>query len=264
MEEQLSRRDFLKRTGGVVASAGLVGKVLSEIAKADLINVNGWLDIENIIGSSHPILSIVHYNDSGVSDGYDTFDDTWLNPPSGNSSLYSDIGTHKLSQDFRLPSSKTAFDIKLVYKGTLGSSAPNHLKFVIDDFDWKFGNKPIIFQSNRLLYGDKVDVRAAIAKNGGIVQLKDLPVGTYDPNTPYGSGILTIGTRLLGDLNDDGTINFKDQAIQADDWKKTPGGIYVGDVNGPNGVPDGVVDFNDLSKIVKPNWLADVNDPNTW
>lgn len=232
-------------------------------AKAD-----GWLEINNYVNSTIGTspLDAVHYDDPGVSDGLDSWDVHIILPMPGRCSIYSDIETDILRRDYRKNSSTKQFDVKLVYNVSLGSDTPNHLMFdmpyVPPEWDWIFGNKPIIFQSDKLPYGPVIDVRKAIAENSGIVPLEDLPAGTYSPSTPYGSGILTIGTRLLADLDDSNQVNFEDFAIWAEDWQKGPG-QYVGDICGPNGIPDSNVDSYDLMAFGE-DWLKDVNDPNTW
>ena len=63
-----------------------------------------------------------------------------------------------------------------------------------------------------------VDVRNVIDKNGGVLPLRDLALGNYNVNTPYGEGNLQIGTRLLSDLNDDGKVDNEDLQRLSDDW----------------------------------------------
>jgi len=129
--------------------------------------------------------------------------------------------------------------------------------------EYHFGNKPITFSSDRLPYGPVVDVRKAIAENSGVVDLIDVPSGTYNQWAPYGTGSLEIGTRLLADLNDSGHVDLGDFALLAEDFGEEPRGQYVGDITGPNGIPDGYVNGFDLGAFCD-SYLADVNDPNTW
>ncbi len=225
------------------------------VAEADPVSNEGQLSIENNIGSSHPLISITHYDNSAISDGYDIWDASWLNPMSGEPSLYSDIGTHQLSSDYRLPTSTSDFLVKLVYNGTLSSDTPNQLQFSFPNYpSYLFENKPILFQSSLLPYGQVVDVRKAIAQNSGVVSLINLPAGSYNVNTPYGEGILTIGTRLLADLSDNGDINLEDFALLALDWQNPAQGQYVGDITGEFGIPDGYVDMYDLVEFCS-EWL---------
>lgn len=252
MEEKSNFRKGLERilASGVILVSGLIGNA----------NATDTLIINNNLNSSIAELRVQHK--VGASEGYvgGSEDATYANPSLGLPGIYSDIVTKKLVRDARPIDSNTPFDLKLVYHGSLASSTANNLVFAFGTES--FGNKPILFQSDRMPYGLVVDVRRAIAQNGGIVQLKDLPAGNYSPDTPYGTGILTIGTRLLADLDDSGRVDNRDFSILAKDWQK-PQGQYIGDIVGPNGIPEGYVDEYDLGAF-SDSWLADVNDPNTW
>ena len=152
------------------------------------------------------------------------------------------------------------------YQACPTSTQPNWLVFnfpyAVNPFTgtgtYNFGNKPIVFESDRLPYGPVVDVRRAIAQNSGNLSLIDAPVGT---SGEYGSGILEIGTRLLTDLDDSNEVNFEDFAIFAEDWQKGPG-QYIADITGPSGIPDGNVDNYDVAAFCE-DWLKDINDPST-
>jgi hypothetical protein len=108
-------------------------------------------------------------------------------------------------------------------------------------------------------------VRRAIAQNEGKVPLEDLAEGTYGPGTmtsdvnPYGDGSLTIGTRLLSDLNENGRVGLDDFAYFAADWNAIDVNS-VADISGPNGIPDKNVDFYDLGAF-SDDYLKDINDP---
>jgi hypothetical protein len=263
-EERISRRSFLKSAGGIIIGGGLVRKLLESEAKADGLNPSGCLEISNVVDlkSINNNLIVQHYDPS--SDGHDGYDTSIVYPPGGTySGVHTEIPNYKFRTDTRPTLSTLDFNIKLIYRGNPNSPLSNHLQFSFPSYpDYLFGDKPILFESDRLPFGPVVDVRRAIAQNGGIVQLKDLPAGNYSPGTPYGSGILTIGTRLLADLNDANRVDNKDFSILGGDWQK-PQGIHTGDIVGPNGIPDGYVDGRDLGAFCD-DWLADVNDPNTW
>lgn len=62
----------------------------------------------------------------------------------------------------------------------------------------------------------------------------------------YGSGILQGGTRILSDLNGNGKVDLVDYSTLANDWGKT-GANSIGDISGPNGIPDKAVDWHDLN-----------------
>ncbi|MFH1371942.1 MAG: hypothetical protein ABII09_11750 [Planctomycetota bacterium] len=219
-----------------------------------LFNATDTLIINNNLNSSIAELRVQHK--VGASEGYvgGSEDVLYITPQLGASGIYSDIITNKLARDARPIDSNTPFDIKLVYNGVLSSSQQNNLSFAFGSES--FGTKPILFQSDRLPYGPVVDVRRAIAQNSGNVPLIDLEAGTYSPSTPYNttdSNGLTIGTRLLADLDDDGKVDFKDYSLLAQDWQK-PQGQYIGDISGEFGIPDGYVDGYDLSAFCS-NWL---------
>ena len=252
MERQLSRRAFLGNTGKIIVGTSLLGKLLERSAKASSGNDYGFLKIQNyvdsIIGTSP--LEIQAYDGPSVSDDYDGSDMKIILPTSGRCSIYSDIETHKLRRDSRQPSSETPFNTKFVYNGTLAVPKEDFLEFILPyGPDWEFGSKPIIFTSDRLKYGTRVDIRDAIAHNEGIVELLDLPVGSYNPNNPYGSGTLYIGTQLLADLDGSGGVDSFDYEKMARDFGKAPDNKYVGDITGPDGVPDGVVDNFDVGRL---------------
>ena len=223
---------------GSVLLAALVFFGGAKDAKAE-----GELNIENHVDATEITFTAVHYDDVNVSDAYDVWDVIWTS----NQGLYSDITTHKLSSDYRLSSSTKPFDINLVYNGTLGAVTENYLTFSLPLSPvWEFGTKPILFQADRLLYGPVVDVRRAIGENVGVVPLQDMAAGSYAASTPYGSGTLDIGTRLLADLDDGKDVSLADYCDLAKDWGKGPA-QYVGDISGPNGIPDGYVNEYDLS-----------------
>lgn len=50
------------------------------VAQANDANNWGWLNIENYVNSISDDCSAVHYDDSGVSDGKDSWDTVWLAP----------------------------------------------------------------------------------------------------------------------------------------------------------------------------------------
>jgi len=248
--------DSVKKVGRKAIAPILISTILAGTIKAD-----GYLNIDNYVGSTigtSPARAM-HYDSSGISDGYDSsWDVSAILPMSGRCSIYSDIGTNKLRTDFRLTDSNLPFDLKLVYNGTLTSDANNVLEFSFLDENYTFdANDQIHFESDRLPYGPVVDIRRAISDNDGNIPLIDLAAGTYSNSTPYGSGILTIGTRLLSDLDDSNEVNLKDFARFANDWQQSQG-QYTADIAGPNGIPDSYVNYYDLDAF-SDDWLKDVN-----
>mgnify|MGYP003976838395 CR=1 FL=1 len=196
-------------------------------------------------------------NDVNAStDSYDRSKEALLsNLPSESMEIYSDANNIRLDKDARPLDSNTPFNLKLVYNNSnLTESKSNNLKFEFGTES--FANKEITFQSDRLPYGDVADVREAIAQNGGNIPLNNLEAGSYNVNTPYGSGTLEIGTRLLSDLNDDKIVNMRDYAEMVADFGKEQG-QYVGDITGVNGIPDGYVDIKDVQRL-SSDWLREV------
>ncbi len=263
----------------IAAGAAYIG--FGSVAKATDPNT-GYMIITNYVESANigNNLDMGHLSE-GVTDGYDEgYDNDFLGPMPGESAIYSDIGDieeppdDKLTWDYRLPSSEKAFLIQLVYNGTLGSDANNYINFCFlpELPDWKFGNKPMIFDSNLVPYGPVVDIRMAMEHqsdpNELDLYLVKLPAGNHT-TTPYESGTLSIGTRLLADLDDNGIVDFIDFSSFANDWKnhfkETPQPKCIGNISGPNGIPDGyngkaVVDEIDLIEFAE-QWLVDAN---TW
>ena len=220
----------------------------------------GFLDIKNCLNSSESIINIVrddvYY--PGATDGYDVgMDGRSNNPPDGCSDIRSNIITDTLYTDVRAEDSNVPYNLELLFHGT--PSDPNNklnFSFPYKDYGVIFGDKPIIFASERLPYGSVVDVRRAIDKNCGDVPL--IPLGTNPYPAPYDpNATLDIGTRLLADLNDDGKVDNKDFSILGEDWKEGfIQGQYISDIVGPNGIPDGFVDNYDLEALSQ-DWLKE-------
>jgi len=258
-------KDFVKKNAkiGVMLGSLAFGSVVYGSASP------GYSTLKNCLNSEYRHVNINRDDGNffGAKDGIDDYDKWAIGQPSGFPNCYSDIndnGTvYHLWSDYRAEDSNIPYDIKLSFNGTLTENKPNWLEFEFScGEDYEFADKPITFQSDRLPYGDVVDVRRAIAQNNGRVDLIDVPAGPYNQWVPYGSGRLDIGSRILSDLNDNGIVNFEDFALLANDWMKTQG-QYIGDICGPNGIPDGYVNGYDLSAF-GDDWLKDVNDPNTW
>jgi len=217
-----------------------------------------------------------HWSESiapGISEGEDPYDAIgpfYMPDCSGLYSECNDIGTlWKFWKDARPEDSNTPFNIKLIFNGKINEAKQNWLKFIYRDLNYTFGNRPIIFQQTSSTdpnaFYPVYDVRRAIAQNEGKVPLEDLAAGTYGPGTitsdvtPYGDGLLTIGTRLLSDLNENGRVELEDFAYFAQDWNATDVNS-IADISGPNGIPDKNVDFYDLGAFAD-DYLKDINDP---
>ena len=273
-------KDNAKSIGYATAMAGMIygGTEAKAVDPAS----PGYLKIKNCLNSKTSSISIRRDdgNFSGATDGYDIgLDGSALPKQAGNPNCYSEIIDGKLYHlvtEFKSETSNTPYEIKLSFQGTLPTNKPTSLEISmpLDGLtlgEYHFGKKPVIFESNDLPYGNVFDVKRAIAtQNNGtldsngiaIIPLTDVPAGPYDQWIPYASGTLTIGTRILSDLNEDGKVNMQDSSILAEDWMKSQG-KYIGDISGPNGIPDGFVDGYDLSAF-GDDWLKDINDQSTW
>ncbi|MBN2456903.1 MAG: hypothetical protein JXB29_10305 [Sedimentisphaerales bacterium] len=171
----------------VIFLGGLIGNVNASNP--------GDLKIKNHLNSYFEYVNIyrddVNFGDS--KNGIDNNDNEAMNKLPGYPNIYSDIITHKLWDDFRTEDSNVPYNIKLSFNGTLTENKTNWLEFSFpyptNPFggggDYTFGDKAILYQSDRLPYGSVVDVRRAIANNGGNVSLIDVPAGTYNQWIPY-------------------------------------------------------------------------------
>ncbi len=181
-------------------------------------------------------------------------------------SMYSDVNGNKLLEDYRPCDSNAPFDIKLFLCGSVGNGTENYL--LVDFYGaWPepecetFDDKIIILESDRLPHGQAyVDVRKVIKKGSiygtGLIELIPL-TGDYNINNPYGNATLYIvekgsaaATAFLCDINIDGVVNLEDYACIAESYEKFGEGL-AGDITGPNGVPDGCVDYADISAFAK-------------
>jgi hypothetical protein len=226
----------------------------------------GYLKITNNLNSHSNFVDIKRNNAifPGATDGYDLNKDSIaILQPAGYPNIYSDITTNNLWTDWRTEDSTTPYHIELGFEGTLSSNQSNWLEF---DFynnkigDYDFGDKNIIFDSNDLKYGKRVNVRNVINNqtdpNKGRVDMNDVPAKLspgYNQWVPYASGTLIIGTEPLAELTKDDLVDMKDFSVIANDWGKT-GTNLAGDIYGPLGIPDGKVDFYDLMAFGS-DWL---------
>ncbi len=222
----------------------LVG-VVGGIANASDPN-EGALDIQSFLNAQ---ASENTARGARYSDFYNTIPSSPI--LSGMHNVTSFFSGQDNQYDQRPADNKEPFDIRLIYNGTITENKTSRLQFSFPyDPDYMFGDKEITFSSARLPYGSVVDIRKVIDQNGGVLSLVDAPAGT---SGEYGTGILTIGTRLLADLSDNGEIDLLDFSLLAQDWQK-PQGQYVGDITGEYGIPDGVVDIYDLVEFCS-QWL---------
>lgn len=260
----------------------LVGRVLLAFATlvggAKTLADPGYLTITNHLNSTNQIMETdrdnIHWPEA--TDGYDTPPDGLAgNPPPGSANICSVIPGYELWTDFRNEDSNIPYDLRLRFEGTLPSTQPNWLDFsFVYGPDWDYGNVPIIFQQTSSATDPEgndfypvYDVRDANELNDGVIPLKEVPVGTSDE---YASGQLDIGTRLLADLDGNGSVNGEDYALFADGWRNNSLENHIGNISGPNGIPDyngvtgnAIIDGYDLGRFSE-GWLKDIADPNTW
>ncbi len=225
---------------------------LVEASNKGSIEINNFLESK----SNNNYVKVLHYPDSlapGISDGIDTWDQTENFYQLNLSAIRAVVNGTNLWKNYLPEDTNSPSDLEFIYNGIIssGDEPNNWLTFTFGSSS--FSDKQILFQSSLLPYSSVVDVRKAISQNSGVVPLIDLPTGTYTTSTPYGEGVLTIGTRKLADLSDNGEIDLEDFSMLAEDWDK-PQGQYVGDITGEYGIPDGVVDMWDLREFMS-EWL---------
>jgi len=280
-EEKQSRRDFLRKS--IIASAGLVVGANAVKMLADYTHQPGRLEIINH-ASYNGFNIIVPFNLIHLSEGkevYDSYDIAYGGlPPSGKlSGVVSTIPGYKLEIDSRPINSITPVNLELFLHDINGSrlvvkNIRNELQIQFPAADWKFGKKPIsLWRRHFLGKGEPVGlellahIRKAIAKSPDRIAKIPLPNlnRVYRSQVPYDRLQLRFDF-FPGDLNLDGKVDNKDYVILGNDWKnkssKIDGGL-VSDIDGPNGVPDGILDFTDANDVLADRF-KDANDPNTW
>jgi len=259
----------------------------------DVYASTGALSIINGINS--PYSSQVHetVHRAGVSEGYDSKDYIYfpMFNPSGIkakivSILEEETEKKELEIDARPVDSTTAVNLELaIHKQGANWGDPvtidseNELWCSLPlagaPYFYNFGNKPITLWERNIIDPNNnpndpnnytlsfmADIRESIDKSdfypGGrktarlILSHLSITLGSEVPYI-YAQTNFTI---FSGDFNFDGKVNLKDYAYWAD---CDP----IADISGPNGLPDGEVDFYDLS-LYNRDYLKDSNDPNTW
>jgi hypothetical protein len=230
--------------GVVILCASILG---GNIAKAEQGKLNVSPNIAGVCGIDSTVT-----RETGQHDYFDDDDVNVSGVPIHSNGAFTDandifgLPVDYVTLNRRSDSDNAPFNFKFIYNETTIEPATNSLKFSFPDTNFEFGSQPIIFKSNNLKYGKRVDIRNAIANNSGVVEMNDLPAGIYTDSIPYASGSLSIGTELLAELTDDNLVNLSDFAVLANNWGKTGQGL-AGDISGPLGVPDGNVDGYDLA-----------------
>ena len=172
---------------------GLLGAGALALGMSGDAKGEGLLNMENVINSSYPRFTAVHVNDPSATDGKDSLDNLWMQPPSGTPGIYS-VVPEKLAEDYRFPSSDTPFSIFLVYTGILPSPTENHLEFSFPYApNYTFEHKTNLTLETPL--GSRYNVRAIIDgtlggelnPSPGVFNLPDLAAGSYNTGTPYAS-----------------------------------------------------------------------------
>lgn len=260
-------------------SLGLVGLttlgVLKLFSGTDAKAENpGCMIVTNRLNSHQRNVNLIRddVNFSGAEDGYEGHDSIANSQPFDYPNFYSDIETHLLWDDFRQEDSNKPYDLDMGFEGTLAENQSNWLEFSFPyeenpftgEGPYDFGGKPILFQqtnsTNPNAFYPVYDVRRAI-ENGegvGIIALENVAAGDYTQFDPYASGRLDIGTRLLADLDDNGTVDLYDFAPIGNDWGQTNVNS-IADISGPDGLPDRNVDMWDL-KAYAEDYLMSIND----
>lgn len=233
----------------------------------------GRLDIRNCTGPSNKAGLYIALHGNGTTEGYDEQFDQIYDPPVGpgiHSEIFSVIPTLQLNQDAR-PLSNSAIDLVLSLRWDSGgdteiSDLDNELRVEIDSADqgWVFGNKPITLWQRDVNEPNNIsfvaDIREAVASNAGVIPLHRLD-GAYESAAAYALLQVRFDT-FPGDYDLGDTVDLTDLAYIGDKWMGTDTGS-VADIAGPNGVPDGAVDYFDL-RLLSRDYLKDANDPNTW
>ena len=216
----------------------------------------GQLEVLNVLKDwtgSNCIYMMDHWE--GSSEGYnpgppdlDT-DYAPLFTPSGlKAKIVSEVEGHELEYDSR-PIGNVGLVLELSLHSQSGSSitilSGNELRFIVDPshYGWDFGIKPITLELDN---GQRYDVRQVIAAHGGIVPLADLE-GTYNSEEVYATPELHF--RHVADLDNDGDVDLCDYSVLAQNWSGS-GGALTGDISGPDGIPDGAVDVDDVTALV--------------
>ena len=232
----------------------------------------GYLKVINNLNSRSRYVNVVRDDEfyPGATDGYNNSLDIDRGSQSpGYPDAFSVIPGYELWSDYRLNDSNAPYNVNLAFIGNLSSTQLNWLEFEfyeVDGNDGKFGKKQIVFGSKRIPYGPAADIKRGLKHSPDPNKLRldliDVPAGTpgvYDPNAT-----LDIGTRLLADLNGDKIVNFLDYALFARDWRNNSKEKSIGNISGPNGIPDGndggkaIINEIDLGAFAE-QWLCDPN-----
>jgi len=290
LEKILKSVKHTAKIGVLLAGAG--GAVIASFNNISIANNfnKGTLIIENKVNDPN-FMCDSHYT-KHFSQGTETYDAYDLEycclPPYGKiakivSVIHKDIDNqnnfYELIIDTRSLESLTLINLELslheigAQQGTSinVSNLENELWCSFPVAEETFGNKPITLWERSIIDLNKspndsnnytlllmADVKDAIKKskfyNEGIKTAR-IPIGFLDgaygsemPNFYAQEGFNTSS----GDFNLDGKVNLKDYAY----WANC---VSIADISGPNGIPDGEVDFYDFS-LFSRDYLEDFNE----
>lgn len=214
-------------------------------ANAGIINIKNW-STASVYKTEFNAKNI-----AGATEGYDGFDGSFLSGPgTPELQIYSQVEGNKLSTDAH-PIITSGWDFDLAVKGSV-TNINNSLWYKVIDANGLVGKTITMYDKAE----PNTQYTLIVDSNYHNIPLPSLTFA----NGEYAHW--RLGIRLLCDWNEDGIVNFKDFSILALDWGNAQG-QYVGDISGPNEIPDGYVDYYDLSAF-HDDYLKDVNDPNTW
>jgi hypothetical protein len=271
----ISRRDFLGKslkTGLALA----IPTILTRKVRAGTIYNIGKLEIQNWV-NDYKFSKGYHttFHQPGGTDGFDGLDvgysgpPFWINPVT--TKIISRVLDYELGVDTRGLDSFAPVDLELSLHSEHDipisvSNLENFLRCIIDPNKkgWTFLPKPITLWRRFLAEPDKLqflaDIREACAKQGGtgIVPLPNLD-GEYQSQIPYDFLQLRFDV-YPGDFNLDGKVDMKDLPYIGNDWGKQGNPLdFIGDITGPQGLPDGNVDGFDLERKIR-DWLKNIRD----
>jgi hypothetical protein len=246
-----------------LAAVGLITLIFGGTAKAE----SGVVDIDAFLNSTKGVDTArgVHY--PGYSDNFVPGEDYASSPtPEGRHNVTLRVDGVDACYDVRSEDCNTPFNIKVLYNGTIAiGEEPNIVIEISFPYSsYIFGNESIILtqedsNGTNEPNGYREDARAEIDYGSGLAHIDfgKLPAGTYTPDTPF-LYLRVDFEKLIADLNNDNTVNFKDYAVMAQYWGKE--GRYIADISGPDGIPDLIVGTCDLAKLVE-QWLSIVYPP---
>ncbi|MBN2270050.1 MAG: twin-arginine translocation signal domain-containing protein [Sedimentisphaerales bacterium] len=276
---RINRRGFLK--AGLAGAAGIaltpLIKPLENICKGDEIYRPGLLNFYNYIvdvRDKWPFWIIHRQEALEEFEGDVGYDSTYLVPfDKPNSKVVSILEekTEKieLEKDARPLESFSPINLELSVHtegDPITLSCANNLKCILpfpgEPYFYDFGVKPITlwrrFPSQPEQLQFLADIREVIAKNSGLVPLPFL-------NRTLGNQEVYEWLQVrfdvyAGDIDLNGIVDVKDLNYIGKDWKRQGQPLeYVGDITGPQGIPDGNVDARDLEMLTRHH-LKDIRE----